>query len=148
MLASILFSSHCIAAPMLTAMTTFGGGDGWLAPGDRAYLTTDNTQRGLAFNPVTGRLLMVNRAGGLSVNILDAVTGADAGALNVTGIGGVGSGIFPLNMIAAADDGAIYAANLADTSTAQFRIYRWENESAAPAWEGRTTTSVGRLGDT
>src|SRR5438309_1171195 len=54
-----------------------------LGPGDRPYLTTDNTQRGVAYNPVTGHVLLVNRSGGTSVPILDAQTGADLGTLDV-----------------------------------------------------------------
>jgi hypothetical protein len=47
---------------------------------------------------------------------------------------------FPLNMIGAADDGAIYACNLTVNSTnvslnndGPFRIYRWADENAEPA---------------
>jgi hypothetical protein len=139
------------AGPILTPLSSFGGGDGWLAPGERAYLTTDNTQRGLAYNPVTGNLLLVNRAGGLSVNVINAATGADAGTLALSSsMTGTGNGIFPLNMIAAANDGVIYAANLADTSSAEFRVYTWANESAVPTgdYRGQPGTSQPRLGDT
>lgn len=101
-----------------------------LAPGARTYVTADNTQRGLAYNPATRHVLLVNRAGSLSVNVLDSATGADAGTLNVTGITG---GTFALNMISVAADGAIYAANLTtDSTTSPFKVYRWANESAAP----------------
>jgi hypothetical protein len=99
-----------------------------LDPGSRTYLTTDNTQRGLAYNPVSGNVLIVNRAGGLSVNKVSSVDGSDQGTLDVTGISG---GTFALNHIAVAEDGAIYAANLV-TAPGNFTIYRWANESAAP----------------
>lgn len=107
-----------------------------LAPGDRAYITTDNTQRGLAYNKKTQHLLVVNRAGGLTVQILDASTGADVGVLDTSGIAG---GTFVLSMIGVADDGVIYAANLSTSTTApNLKVYRWEDESAAPtvAFEG------------
>ena len=101
-----------------------------LAPGSRAYVTTDNTQRGLAYNPVTGHVLLANRAGSLSVNILDGATGADLGALNVTGISG---GTFALNLVGIGTDGAIYAGNLVtDSATSPYKLYRWADESAAP----------------
>jgi hypothetical protein len=133
----------------LTPLTSFGGGDGWLAPGDRSYLTTDNTQRGLAYNPATGNLLVVNRAGGMSINILSGTTGANAGTLSLTGVQTVGiTGIFPLNMIAATEGGRIYATNLADTATAEFRIYRWESESDTTAQQILRNDFGGRVGDT
>jgi len=136
-------------AAMLQALTSFGGGDGFLAPGDRPYLTTDNTQRGIAYNPATGNLLLVNRAGGLSVNILDGTTGADLGTLN--GIGTLTGGTFAGNMIGVGDDGAIYVANLTtNATTSPFKIYRWASEtSAAPtvAFSGAPLAGA-RLGDT
>lgn len=103
-----------------------------LDPGSRPYLTTDNNQRGVALNPMTGDILLVNRAGGLSVNILDGLTGADKGSLNVTGISG---GTFSLNQIAVAADGRIYAANLVtanNSGTGAFKIYRWDTQTSAP----------------
>jgi hypothetical protein len=142
---------HSLAVqPSLVPLPTFGGGDGWLAPGDRTYLTTDSTQRGLAYNRVTGNLLVVNRSGSVSVNVLSGATGANVGTLQIASfMTGPGSGIFPINMIAAADDGAIYACNLADNSTAQFRIYQWENESASPTLGfNNDFSNAPRVGDT
>src|SRR5437870_793272 len=69
----------------MTPLATFGTA-GWLAPGSSPFLTTGNTERGLAFNPTTGHLLLVSRAGGNNIRILDATTGADLGALNTTGL--------------------------------------------------------------
>jgi hypothetical protein len=119
-----------IWAAGLTPLTSFGGGDGWLAPGDRAYLTTDNTQRGLAYNPTTGHLLLVNRSGGLSINILDAASGDDVGALS-QGTGIIAGGTFVGSALGVADDGAIYMANLViNSNPSLFKIYRWANETA------------------
>jgi hypothetical protein len=86
----------------------------------------------------------------LSINIVDASTGADLGAMDLGTIATLGSGLFPLNMIAVGDDGAIYAANLAVTSSSQLRIYTWENELSAPqgAFAGTPTANAARLGDT
>ena len=145
-------SSAAIAAPGFTLepKLTFGGGDALLAPGDRPYLTTDNNQRGMAYNPVTNHLYVVNRAGGLSVNVLDADTGADLGTLDVTGITG---GTFALNAIGVGADGAIYAANLSTNTaspTQPLKIYRWTNEAALPtvAFTGAPNGALGaRFGD-
>jgi hypothetical protein len=145
-------SSGTLAAPGFTLepKTTFGGGDALLAPGDRPYLTTDNNQRGMAYNPVTDHLYVVNRTGGLSVNVLDASTGADVGSLNVSGIT---QGTFVLNAIGVGADGAIYAANLStntSSATQPLKIYRWANEAAVPtvAFTGAPTGALGaRFGD-
>jgi hypothetical protein len=138
------------SAQSLEPLKTFGGGDGWVAPGERTYLNSSgHNQRGLAYNPATGNLLVVHHSGAqLSINKLNGITGADAGTLSLTGVQTIGTGFFPLNMIAATEGGRIYAANLADTSTAQFRIYRWESEADTTAQQIHRSDSVGRLGDT
>jgi len=134
----------------LVPLATFGGGDGNLAPGDRTYLTADNLQRGLAYNPATGHLLLVNRSGGLSVQILDGTTSDDIGTLDLTDVGGAGTGLFPGNMIGVADDGAIYMGNLttAAGTNGNFRIYRWANETSMPtvAFDGVPLAGA-RMGD-
>jgi hypothetical protein len=148
-------TSTALAAPgfFLEPKTTFGGGDAVLAPGDRSYLTTGNTERGMAYNPLTNHLYVVSRAaavGNLSVQILDADTGADVGSLSVSGITG---GTFPLSTITVGADGAIYGANLTTntaSATQPLKIYRWANEAATPtvAFEGAPTGAVGvRFGD-
>ena len=131
---AVLSFAICTAAhaATLAPLASFGGGDGWLAPGDRSYLTIDNTQRGMAYNPTTGNLLVVNRSGGLSIHILDGDTGDDLGTLD-QGSGIITGGFFLGNMIGVGDDGAIYMGNLSlDTTSSIFKIYRWENESATP----------------
>jgi len=112
------------------ACAPVGASPWWsLAPGSRPYLTTNSLpyERGLACSPVSRRLLVVSR-NGPHVYALDADTGADLHELNVSGISG---GTYPLLMIGAADDGAVYAGNLttAGTTTA-FRLYRWANDDS------------------
>lgn len=126
-----------------------------LKPGDRSYLTIDNTQRGVAYNPASGHVLVANRAGSLSVNILDSATGQDVGTLDMTGISG---GTFALNLVNVAADGAIYAGNLTIDSmgtAGPYKLYKWANESAVPqlVYSGDpssadTTASNRRFGDT
>lgn len=115
-----------------------------LAPGDRPYLTTDNTQRGMDYNPATGHLLVANRAGGLSIAVLDGLTGADLGSLNL-GTGIITGGTFPGNMLGVANDGAIYLGNLTlNSTTTPFKLYRWANESSTPAvaFEGDPSSNI------
>ena len=127
-----------------------------LEPGSRPWLTTDNNQRGIAFNAFTGHLLVVSRAPTTNIYILDAVTGADIGTLNVDPTVIVG-GTFPINLIGVADDGSIYAANLTTGATGDpFKVYRWAYEDSSilptevykgdPANSTGGTTSV-RWGD-
>lgn len=101
-----------------------------LAPGSRPYLTVSAlpNERGMAYNPVTHRLILVSRLSP-SVHVLDAETGADLWTLDKTGVTG---GTYPLLMTGVADDGAVYAANLttAGTTTA-FKLYRWANDAAS-----------------
>src|SRR5439155_12271835 len=78
----------------MTALSSWGGGDGWLAPGEGGYtfLGTANNERGLGFG--NGHVYLVSRSGGSNVRILDALTGADLGGLNMTGVSG---GTFAVN---------------------------------------------------
>jgi len=91
----------CSALGATLQLQPFAGfgtnGDGSLRPGQRPYLTSDGNayQRGMAYNPTTGHLLVVNRSpiGGETINILDAKTAATVGTLNTsnTVIGDAGS---------------------------------------------------------
>src|SRR5690349_4584311 len=91
----------------LSPFTTFGGGDGWLAPGEGGYtfLGTANNERGMAYG--NGHVYLVSRNGGSFIRILDQNTGADLGALNNTGISG---GTFAVSTASVGGDGAIYVA--------------------------------------
>jgi len=104
-----------------------------VAPGIRPYVTTGNTERGMAYNPVTGHVLLVSRATATpTIAILDGTTGADLGTLPYDA-GLITGGTFPINMIGVADDGAVYAGNLTvNATTANFRLYRWADETATP----------------
>ena len=72
-------------AQTLTALTTFGS-NGWLAPGSNPYVTTDNSQRGLGWNPVTKNIVLPSRSGGNFVAIINGTTGIVTGTLNTTGV--------------------------------------------------------------
>lgn len=102
-----------------------------LAPSSRSYLTTSSlpNERGLAYNPVRAHLLLVSRTGP-SAYVLDAATGADVNQLSVSGVSG---GTYALLMIGVADDGVVYAGNLATSSPPTYKLYRWANDSAGTA---------------
>lgn len=92
-----------------------------LPPGSRPYINTDNSQRGMDIDPITGNVLLVSRADGAKIYVIEPTSGADLATLNTAGIT---IGTFPLNMIGVADDGVVYAANLT-TAANDFMIYRW-----------------------
>lgn len=106
-----------------------------LAPYSRPYLTSTHTnnpnlpeQRGMTYNPVTRRLLLVHRLTP-TVYVLDAETGTNLWTLNTNNVTGGLTTAYYLLLIAAADDGAIYACNL-KASSAPFKIYRWADDSS------------------
>lgn len=110
-----------------------------------------NLERGMAYNPASGNLLVVSRnaPNGGNIRILNGTTGADIGSLDQTGVSG---GNFSMNMIGVADDGAIYLSNLSTNLTSSaYKIYRWESEQAVPTVVYNSTGSDvlagARLGD-
>ena len=135
-------------AAIITALSSFGGGDGWLAPGEGGYtfLGTGSLERGLAYG--NNHLYLVSRNTGSNVRILDPLTGAEVGSLITTGISG---GTNPVNQAGVAADGSIYVSNLtvALNSTTPFKVYKWANEAATPtvALSDSTSLSGARLGD-
>lgn len=127
-------------------------GNGLAAGVDPANsVNAGNLERGMAYNPASGNLLVVSRnaPGGGNIRILNGTTGADIGLLNQTDVTG---GNFSMNMIGVADDGAIYLSNLSTNLTSSaYKIYRWENEQAVPTVVYNSTGSDvlagARLGD-
>jgi hypothetical protein len=178
--AFLALSTNSVHGATLEALDTFGSAfPGWRAPfevlpGDAAgtdsispglynYLgdafnntsvNLGNLERGLAYNPTTGHLILVSRnnAGNTlpSIRLLDGQTGVDIGALDL-GTGVISGGTFLYNMVGVADDGAIYVGNLT-TNTAgaggPFRLYRWADETSTPtlAFNGDPLNGT-RLGD-
>lgn len=142
---SVVGSLSASAQVTLSPLTTFGV-NGWLAPGSNAYLTTGNTERGLAF--ASGQLFLPSRAGGTFVVGLDPLTGAVNGTLNTAGMTG---GTFVINAAAGAADGALYVGNLTTSGTSPFKVYKYSNPLdtiTAPtlAYSGNPLVGT-RLGD-
>ena len=128
----------------LAPLASFGGGDGWLAPGEGGYsfLGTGNLERGIAFG--NGSLYLVSRAGGNNVRVLNPATGADLGGLSTTGISG---GTFSVNMAGVGSDGAIYVGNLTTAVGSPFKVYRWANNTAEPTVAYNVNPGLPRIGD-
>jgi hypothetical protein len=150
LLAALVLSTGSAAVQAqssIARLASFGGGDGWLAPGEGGYtyLGTSNTERGLAYG--NGHLYLVSRDGGNVVRILDPLTGADLGGLDTSGISG---GTFAVNSIAIGGDGAIYVGNLTTQSTTTpYMVYRWATEVSAPTlvYSGDAGLAGSRVGD-
>ncbi len=144
LLAAVAMPATVLAQVTLTPLTTFGGGDGWLAPGEGGYtfLGTGTLERGIGYG--NGHLYLVSRSGGTSVRILNPDTGADLGGLNVTGVSG---GTFAANMVGVGGDGAIYAGNLTTSAASPFKVYRWADESAIPTVAYDASPGLPRVGD-
>ena len=137
----------------MSPLSSFGGGDGWLAPGEGgyAYLGTANNERGLAFG--NNHVYLVSRTSvsgnALNIRMLDSSTGADLGGLAI-GSGVISGGTFAINTIGVGGDGAIYVNNLTTQSTTTpFKVYRWASEISAPtvAYSGDGGLAGSRLGD-
>jgi hypothetical protein len=98
--------------------------------------------RGLDISPDLSKLYVPSRTGTHNIFILDALTGDSLGKLDMTGVSG---GTYNLNLVGVAEDGAIYATNLA-LINGTFKLYRWADDAAVPtvAFEG---TVVDRCGD-
>jgi hypothetical protein len=121
-----------------------------IAPDERPYVTTGNLERGIGYNPVTKNVLLVGRFGGPKVYVLNSADGGDGSAdtgeprvlslIDEAGEGLLVGGTFTLNLVGGAEDGAVYACNLA-TSLGTVRIYRWAND------QPDTPVSVAYSGD-
>lgn len=146
-LVALGLGTEALAQVTMTPLAGFGT-NGWVAPGSMPYMTTGNNERGLAYNPTTGNLVLVSRAGGINVRVLNGATGADLGGLVVTGMAG---GTFAANMAAVGDDGFIYVANLSIAAATNFKVYGWSSEAVglttAPLTLFDAVSGVTRTGD-
>ncbi|HEX7654156.1 MAG TPA: immunoglobulin domain-containing protein [Verrucomicrobiae bacterium] len=105
-----------------------------LLPGDRFYVTATNNnnfERGLAYDPVSGDLLLVAQYPTNNVVVLNAADGTEKYFMNLSG---VTAGAAGANLVGVADDGAVYLANVtANAALPNYTIWRWADD-------GPTTT--------
>lgn len=134
------FATATSSNATLTVLPTFNTtqmSNTWnLLAGERTYLGTNNTERGLAFNRATTNLLLVSRAGpDPIVVVLDPASGAEKHFLDVTGIpASVANQSLGLNTIGVAADGAVYGAGVTvSASSPALYLYRWADDSAVSA---------------
>ncbi len=106
-----------------------------LSAGDRDYLTDENRERGMAYNPETRNVIVAHRTPWTTptLAVLNSDTGQEFGMLEAEGIN-VGFNDFYLNKVTVAEDGTIYGCNMTlDSASIPFRVYRWADEEAD--WE-------------
>jgi hypothetical protein len=140
----VLLSATAQASTMLSPLTTFGNAfDGTIQPGaSDPYppLDTGNNQRGMACDPVSGNVVLVDThtgggGGSLSgaIYIVDGIYGTNITTLNTNGMVYAGGG-YADAAAGVADDGVVYVADQVNNSaTTAFIIYRWDSvTSTAP----------------
>lgn len=82
--------------------------------------------RGAAINPLNGNVVYASRAAfGNHIAVVDAATGFVSNLLSSAGVSG---GTLALVGVKVADDGVVYAANLAG-ATSTLKIYRWDSDA-------------------
>jgi hypothetical protein len=119
----------------LTPLAGFGpsGSGAFLASEPGSFMTTDTSQRGVCYNPVTGNVLFIDRQGGGNtaemtgaIYVLNPDSGAILSTLTTNGIEG---GTVAAISVGVSDDGVVFVSNLITTSNhGSLKIYRWPNE--------------------
>ncbi len=154
-LTAVVSQVHAQVAPQLTPLTTFGvNGDGSVHPGDTTPSDQTGThalfdvlfnQRGIAYDPTTGYLVIVDAHAGQGgsadlrgfIYTVDGTTGANVPdqfslpfVFNTTGMSNVINSGYVDAEVGVADDGVVYVCNHPNSSTAQpFKIYRWPSST-------------------
>lgn len=101
-----------------------------LLPADRFYITATNSnnfERGMAYDPATGDLLLVAQSPTNNIVVLNSTNGAEKYFMNLSGIPAGATGA---NTIGVGDDGAVYVANVTANAAGSFyTINRWNDDS-------------------
>ncbi len=127
------------SSPYLSVLWQVGPGDAqpWM---NISGATSVPNQRTIAYNALSNHLYVVSRSSNTTSNyviyVLNATNGAFLYTLRTNGVQcDVGKGGIGLVGISVADDGAVYACNMAPDASgsggtqpvSQFRVYRWAN---------------------
>ncbi len=122
--------------------------EAWRIPGgaESWFPASGDVVRGGAYNPATGHLLVVSRAGGTNVIVVDAATGDSLAALDMTGVA-TSNGFFKLTEVGTTTDGQIFGVGLFLNNTNNIQIFRWADESATPTIVFDGPLAAGRWGD-
>ena len=115
-----------------------------------AYFDDMNT-RGIAVGKISSNagdvervFLVCRNALGNVVRALDINTGADVKSLNMTDVTGGG---FPISDAGVTEDGILLVSNCTHSSSGLFKVYKWDNEDAAPTLAVSFASGSARYGD-
>lgn len=82
-----------------------------IAPGVYPFEANDDNTRGMDYDTNTGNLVIANKNGGAHIYLVNGTTGATNGQISTTGM--YVGGTFAIDQVGVADDGKVYAGNLA-----------------------------------
>jgi hypothetical protein len=89
-----------------------------------SYLVTDDNGRGMAYDTNRNVLVVASTSGGAGLYLVAGTNGANAGTLSLSGLSL--NGTKQLDQVSVADDGAVYAGNLALIGSGDaYHLYRW-----------------------
>jgi hypothetical protein len=104
-----------------------------ILPGQQFYVdATDGGERSLAYDAATTNLLLMSHIPTNNIVVLDPATGTNLYFMNLQSIAAGAGG---LNMIAVADDGVVYGANVvADANsldgTGNYNLWQWADDGS------------------
>gem|GEM_PF-833933 len=111
----------------------------------------DMNTRGIAVGNINSNAGMVERVFLVSrnvlgnvVRVLDVTTGADVKSLDMTNVTGGG---FIISDAGVTEDGVLLVSNCTHSSSGPFKIYKWDNEDAAPSVAISYPSGSARYGD-
>lgn len=113
-----------------------------------SWVGTGNLCRGLAYGKMGAneRVFAVSREGGNLIHILNASTGADLGTLPMGTAGIVTGSYFVINDAGMTTDGKLLVGSMA-LANGEFKVYRWDSETAEPTLAISYPAALGRMGD-
>ncbi|MGD0261122.1 MAG: immunoglobulin domain-containing protein [Verrucomicrobiota bacterium] len=116
-------TSSVVGLSLLTPVTNSVVSQLWSAPiGAPAFLANDNNTRGIAYDTNLNRVVVASMSGGVGLYILDGNAGSSLGSLSTSGM--YAGATFTVDQVGIADDGAVYAGNLAQAGQT-FALTQW-----------------------
>ena len=125
-------TSSVVGLSLLTPVTNSVVSQLWNTPiGTFAFLANDNNTRGIAYDTNLNRVVVCSASGGAGLYILDGNTGSSLGTLSAAGM--YAGATFTVDQVGIADDGLVYAGDLAQAG----QTY------ALTQWPAATNTAAG-----
>jgi hypothetical protein len=118
-----VLTSSVVGLSLLTPVTNSVVSQLWSAPlGTPAFLANDDNTRGIAYDTNLNRVVVSSMSGYVALYILDGNTGNRLGSLSTAGM--YAGATFTVDQVGIADDGAVYAGNLAQAGQT-FALTQW-----------------------